>query len=453
MGIVITLPDQVRYLLRLLRNEGYDSYVVGGCVRDSLLGVEPHDWDICSSALPEQAKGILHKNGIRTIDTGIKHGTITAHLNGSNSYEITTFRTEGKYSDNRHPDQITYVKDVRGDLARRDFSINAMAYDGENLIDEFGGQQDLRNGIISCVGNADERFSEDGLRILRALRFSSSLGFKIEESTSKAIHSNRNILDSISAERIQSELIKILRGKAAEDVLLEYSDVIAQIIPEIKPCIGFNQNSKYHYLTIYDHMIKALSNYQGEDDSVRIALFLHDIGKPYCYSEDDKGGHFYRHGFIGRDIAEKVLTQLRFDNHTKNEVLDLILYHDYSLEPTQKVARRWLFKVGEQRLFQIMAVKEADIRAHAARVQEDQIQKLIKFKYLVSSAIKDKDCFTIKGLKISGKDVMDLGIPSGPEIGIALKSVLYAVISGDISNDKEEEIKFLRNFLSQAREL
>ena len=446
---MINVPDKVNYLLKLLRENGHEAYVVGGCVRDSLLGVEPKDWDICSSAFPEQTKEILHDHGIRTIDTGIKHGTITAYLDDANKYEITTFRVEGKYSDYRHPDQITYVKDVRGDLARRDFTINAMAYDGENLIDEFGGWQDLKNGVISCVGNADERFSEDGLRILRALRFSSSLGFRIEENTSKAIHSNKYILSSISAERIRSELIKILRGKAAEIVLLEYSDVTAQVIPEIKPCIGFNQNNAYHYLTVYDHMVKALSNYQGEDDSIRVALFLHDVGKPYCYSEDDKGGHFYRHSFIGKDIAEKILTRLRFDNHTKNEVLDLILYHDYSFEPNQKVVRRWLYKIGEKRLFQLIEVKSADIRSHSIDVRTNQIEKLNEFSDLARYVIKCGDCFTIKDLKISGHDVMNLGLPQGPEVGMALNVALRGVIAGDIDNDKEEAINYILKFISR----
>ena len=337
--IAIKIPNGARYIIQALQDNGYEAYVVGGCVRDSLLGLQPKDWDICTSATPEQVKDILPN---RTIDTGLKHGTITV-VTDDGHYEVTTYRVDGNYSDNRHPDKVTFVTHLSDDLARRDFTINAMAYNNvDGLVDEFGGTDDIASKQISCVGDSDDRFNEDALRILRAMRFASVYGFSIRQDTKESIHRNKDKLSNIAYERIQTELIKILCGENVLPILLDFSDVISQIIPEIKPCVGFDQNNKYHQYTIYDHIAHAVSNYRGKDISVKVALLLHDTGKPLCYTEDHNGGHFHGHAVSGRDLAEVVLNRLKFDNKTKTEVLELVLYHDSVIEPTIKTVKRWL---------------------------------------------------------------------------------------------------------------
>ena len=289
----ISIPKGAKAIILGLRYENHEAYVVGGCVRDSLLGREPKDWDICTSATPQEVKEHLNRCSVRAIDTGLKHGTVTADMERAGKYEITTFRIDGDYSDNRRPDSVTFTESIYQDLSRRDFTINAMAYNSAGLIDPFHGVDDLKNGIIRCVGNPNDRFGEDALRILRALRFASVYGFSIEKDTAQAIHDNAWRLTNIAAERIHSELCKLLLGNGVLPVLLDYSDVIATIIPEMKPCIGFNQNNKYHQYTIYDHIAHAVSNYTGKDIAVKVALLLHDIGKPCCYTEDENGGHFH----------------------------------------------------------------------------------------------------------------------------------------------------------------
>ena len=318
----IDMPVGAKRIIKNLTNHDFEAYVVGGCVRDSLLGYSPKDWDICTSATPETVKE-LHDH---TIDTGLKHGTVSV-VESDGIYEVTTFRIEGKYSDNRRPDTVEFVTDLKTDLSRRDFTINAMAYNDENgVIDYFGGLSDLAERKVKCVGNANTRFSEDALRILRAIRFSSVYGFAIEHDTSEAIHSNAELLQNIANERIRDELCKIIAfGKTTANTLLEYSDVMSIIIPEIAPCIGFVQNNKYHKYDVYEHMVRAMDAYTGHDPSVKFALLIHDIGKPLCYTEDENRGHFYGHSIPSHDIAEHVVNRLKFDNKTKDTVLELFL--------------------------------------------------------------------------------------------------------------------------------
>lgn len=434
----IALPSGASYILRMLQRHGYDAYVVGGCVRDSMLGIIPNDWDICTSALPLQTKKVFSR--CRVIDTGIQHGTVTIVMDDG-QYEVTTFRADGNYSDHRRPDTVSFVGNISCDLARRDFTINAMAYRKGELLDPHGGISDLKNGIISCVGAADQRFQEDALRIMRALRFSSTYGFSIANKTADAIHKNKDLLRMISSERINAELCKLLCGKNVLEVLLNYSDVFAVIIPELAPCIGFVQNNRYHQYTVYDHMAHAVSNCKTNDLSVRIALFLHDIGKPSCYTEDENGGHFYGHAVPGRDIAKDVLERLRFDNKTKNEVLDLILYHDAVIEPTSKTVRRWLNKIGEDRLRQLLYVREADILAHAAGTQETRLDKCESLRSVLEDVLQQEQCFSMKDLAISGKDILSLGVPQGKRVGEILQYLLDRVICGGLPNYKEILIK------------
>ncbi len=416
----IRIPQGAQNIIDTLEASGYEAYVVGGCVRDSLLGIVPHDWDICTSAVPSEIESCFEDR--RIVETGLQHGTITIIEDGV-SYEVTTFRIDGKYSDSRHPDKVTYTKDIDSDLSRRDFTFNAMAYNERvGLIDPFGGAFDLIRGEISCVGNANDRFKEDALRIMRALRFASTYGFTISERTNEAIHINKKLLNNIAAERIREELCKIVMGKGVLGVLLNYSDIIATIIPEIEPCIGFQQNNPYHQYTVYDHIAHAVSNYSGDDQSVKLALLLHDIGKPLCYTEDEKGGHFYGHGVYCHDVAEKVMERLRFDNRTSDEVLTLVLYHDAIIEPTTKAIKRWLNKIGPQRFCQLMDVRMADILAHTKGTQASRVDKCNMVKAVLEQVIEEEQCFSISDLAINGHNIMDLGVPEGKRVGEILKN-------------------------------
>jgi tRNA nucleotidyltransferase (CCA-adding enzyme) len=444
----IDIPACAKRLIRLLEDAGYEAFVVGGCVRDSLLGKEPHDWDICTSARPEEVCAILERNHIRTIETGLQHGTVTACY-GMYNYEITTYRVDGEYSDNRRPDSVQFVVDVVEDLSRRDFTINAMAYsEADGLIDPWGGYGDLDKCLIHCVRNPDDRFREDALRIMRALRFASTYGFKIEEKTAKAIHRNKYLLKNISAERIRSELCKLLCGEGVLDILLEYKDVMAVIIPELEPCIGFDQNNPYHIYDVYDHIAHAVANYRGPDISIKMALLLHDIGKPECYTENEKGGHFHGHSVPSMRIAKDVVDRLKFDNKSKDEIVDLVMYHDSDIYAAERPVRRWLNKIGFEMLDKLICVKLADIGAHSEINQFDRIQRYYKIHGIAAKIMTEHQCFQIKDLAINGHDVMSLGVETGPKVGEVLNYILEKVIEEGIENDRcsllEEVSRYLK---------
>ena len=442
----IDMPSGANQILNSLKNNGFDSYVVGGCVRDSLLGLQPKDWDICTSALPEQVEEIFKGN--RIIETGLKHGTVTIVMEDG-QYEVTTFRTDGVYSDCRRPDNVTFVRNVDDDLARRDFTINALAYNGnDQIVDLWGGVDHLRQGVISCVGNANDRFNEDALRIMRALRFASVYGFAIDEETAKAIHKNAHLLSNIAVERINVELCKLLCGKGALRILLDYNDVITMIIPEFKPCVGFNQNNRYHQYTVYDHIAHAVDNYKGTDLTVKLALFFHDIGKPTCYTEDENGGHFHGHGVPSRDITEAAMQRLRFDNKTQKDVTELVLYHDSVIEPTPKTVKRWLNKIGQEQLLRLLDIRMADIIAHAEGTQESRVERCIAVRELMNLIISEEQCFSIKDLSVCGTDILNLGVPQGKFVGEILSHLLEKVINGDLDNKRDvlmDEVKCYLN--------
>ena len=444
----ITMPPNVHYLLEILMEAGYEAYAVGGCVRDSFLDKSPNDWDLCTNATPEEMCGAFSDyDDIAVYPTGIKHGTITAMVDEQN-YEITTYRVDGVYTDNRRPDNVSFVNSVTEDLSRRDFTINAMAYsDADGLVDPWGGYGDLQSGVIRCVGNADDRFNEDALRILRALRFASTYGFKIDDVTSKAIHRNKDLLVNIAAERIQSELTKMLRGKGVLDILLKYNDVMATIIPELSPCIGFNQNNKYHMYTVYDHIAHAVSEYHGNDVAIKMALLLHDIGKPECYTEDHNGGHFHGHSVPGARIAEDVMKRLRFDKKTAKEVVELVQYHDSAIEPRVKVVRRWLNKIGYELFAKLMCVRLADINAHADIGKESRRKKYEDVYIIAGKIVAEQECLTLKDLAVNGLDIMSLGVERGPIVGATLNHLLDMVLSGELKNDTESLITEAVSFL------
>ena len=446
----LKLPSDVSYLLNILEEDGYEAYIVGGCVRDSFLDKQPNDWDICTSAKPEEVIDLLEcYDDIEVILTGLKHGTITAHVNGEN-YEITTYRIDGEYSDNRRPDSVIFVDDINKDLSRRDFAINAMAYNWHaGIIDPFGGYGDLDDKLIRCVGNPDERFQEDGLRILRALRFAATYGFKIEDETAAAIHRNKDLLKNISAERIQSELCKMLCGKGVLDILLNYSDVMVVIIPELGPCIGFNQNNPYHKYTVYDHIAHAVANYDGNDISIKMALLLHDIGKPECYTEDENGGHFYCHSVPSMRIAKNVMDRLKFDNKTKQEVVDLVLYHDADICPRTRSVKRWLNKIGYEMLDKLINIKGADNGAHSEMAQISLPWRFLEVRKIAGDIMNTQQPFLIKDLDINGNDILALGVEAGPMVGKILNHLLKKVIEEEIENDHWALIEEAKEFCNQ----
>ena len=447
----INIPYGAQEIINELQKNSYDAYVVGGCVRDSLLGISPHDWDICTSATPDEVIRIL--SAYELIPTGLKHGTITALVKDGavaeyDRYEITTFRKDGEYKDGRHPESVEFVSSLKEDLSRRDFTVNAMAYsDTTGVIDYFGGVSDLQKRVISCVGSPDDRFSEDALRMMRAMRFASTYGFSIDEVTATSIHRNRAILENIAAERIRDELVKLLVGKSARNVLLEYSDVMAEIIPEFNECIGFEQNNPYHQYTVYDHIAHAVSNYTGDDISVKVALLLHDIGKPRCYSEDEKGGHFHGHSVPSYDIAKRVVESLRFDSKTQSAITELVLYHDSVIEPTIKTVKRWLNKIGKERFSQLLNVRMADIQAHAEGTQQSRIERCVRLREIFEQVVSEQQCFKLKDLNITGHDIMSLGIKEGKLVGEVLTHLLNMVIDEKIQNDNFKLMLEARRFI------
>lgn len=427
----IIIPKDVEKIIERLNSAGYEAYVVGGCVRDSIMEKTPHDWDICTSATPEVVKSLFS----HTTDYGMKHGTITVFAD-KEGYEITTFRAETDYSDHRHPDTVEFVADLKSDLSRRDFTINALAYNNESqLIDMFNGLDDIRNQMIRCVGNADERFKEDALRILRALRFAATLGFDIEDKTSEAIHYNVHLLKYIAEERKRDELMKLLGGTYTTKILLEYSDVIAEVIPEIQLCVGFNQNNRYHCYDVYEHMVHAVEN--GITPIEKFALLIHDIGKPHCYTEDKNGGHFYGHPAISEEIAKDVVNHLKFDNDSKKAVLELVKYHDIEIPVTKKSVLKLLNRLGEERALQLMDIKLADILAHAPGTQDALIEKWKIFNRLLGEVLVEGNCFSRKNLAVNGNDIKALGVSEGPEIGRIIQTLMGEVMSEQLANEKE----------------
>ena len=450
----INIPDRIQYILEALHAKGFEAYVVGGCIRDSLLGIEPKDWDICTSALPDEVEIIMDnvpdsdKNKYEfyhTLNFGIKFGTvIVADSANYARVEITTFRADGIYSDNRKPDSVQFVSNLEDDLSRRDFTVNAMAYNNESgLIDLFGGVKDIRQKTIRCVGNPKDRFREDALRMLRAIRFASRLGFSIDWDTAKAIHDNADLITRISAERIQTELNGILLGKYCLLHLMYYSDLFEYIIPEFKACIGFDQNNKYHAFNVYDHIVHAVSAYDGNDLIVKLALFLHDIGKPLCYTEDERGGHFYGHAEPSAKLAENALRRLKYENRIIETVTLLIRCHDAEIAATSKSIKRWFNKIGKDNYFRLLEMKKADMLAHREGTQDGRIQ-LVDTIYAMAKDIGAEDsCFSMRQLAINGKDLISLGIPQGQEIGRLLNIALDGVINEEVQNEKCALIGYL----------
>lgn len=434
--MTISLPGKVEYILDFLSGAGHEAYVVGGCVRDAILGITPHDWDICTSALPSQVHEVF--DDLTVVDTGIKHGTVTVAVDGEN-FEITTFRLDGHYSDSRHPDSVEFTKHLALDLARRDFTINAMAYSPKRgVVDLFNGQQDLYNGIIRCVRTPRERFSEDALRILRALRFASRYGFYIEEETSSAIHELARSLDKIAVERIKAEMDGILVGKGTEQVLREYVDVIGVVIPEVLPCVGFDQLNPFHIYDVWEHIVHSVG-FIKPDPFLRWTMLFHDLGKPASFTTEADGtrGHFYGHGKVSAEIADTIMERLKFSNDEKRIIHELVCEHDHFIEPAPRSIRRLLNRLGEDQFDRYMEVRDADIKAQNPEKAPDRLAKNMLIRRLKQNVQFQHDCVDLKTLAIDGNDLLTIGYTSSPVLGNELRRLFDMVLDDPDMNIKE----------------
>lgn len=435
------LTHGAKTIINQLNKNGYKGYAVGGFVRNNLLSLPVLDVDITTDATPDKVIEIF--KDFKVYPTGLKHGTVTVNVDGEN-IEVTTFRVEGKYNDNRHPDSVEFVTDIEKDLMRRDFTVNAMAFDGNKIIDVFGGQSDLKSKIIRAVGNPEERFEEDALRILRALRFASVLNFSIEENTAKAIEKKKGLLKNVSKERIFSELTKILLGSGVERVLTLYKNVIFEVIPELKPCDNFNQNSKFHAYDVYTHIVKSVA-LSKVDRVVRWALLLHDVEKPSTYHEDINGvGHFYGHQKKSSETAVKILKNLKADNELINECKKLIYLHDSKTGLSRGEIKVLLNRYGVKTVRYLVDVKIGDARSHAQPYAEIRWKNVLEFSSVIESVIACNECFTLKRLAVNGNDLISLGY-SGIEIKEKLLSILNDVMFDKIPNDRQTIIKRLEN--------
>ncbi len=442
----ITIPENIIFILDRLKVSGYEAYLVGGCVRDQLMGKNPHDYDITTNALPEAVKACFAD--LPVIETGLKHGTVTVISDGQ-AVEVTTFRTDGKYLDNRRPENVTFVSDLESDLSRRDFTVNALAYSPDKgLIDLFCGINDINNGIIRCVGIPEKRFNEDGLRIMRAIRFASKLDFTIEKHTENAIISCRSLLDNIAAERIFIELKGLLVGIGAERVLTEYKDVLFQIIPELASMSNHPQNNPHHIYDVWTHTVKAIcaSEY---DEILRLALLFHDSGKPHCHTTDEKGiDHFHGHPEVSAEIAAKVLSRFRCDNATRDEVLFLIKYHDIRPSPYDKRLKKLIAKMGEERFKRLLQIKRADTIAHAPNSRDKTLLDIERYERVLMEMKNSGTCMNIKDMAINGSDLIALGIPQGKTIGVILEQIFDLVCTDSLPNSREQLLNEARRMIS-----
>lgn len=430
------LPEKVNYILSRLRAAGYEAYAVGGCVRDALLGIEPHDWDICTAAAPDETHAVFSGHSVR--DTGLQHGTVTLVLDGE-PFEITTFRVEGSYSDSRHPDSVRFTASIAEDLARRDFTINAMAYNGERgLVDPFGGQADLAAGLIRCVGDPAARFTEDALRILRAMRFAARFGFGVEPETAKAMRTLSGRLRLVAPERVRAELEGLLTAPGAADVLLGYPDVPGVVIPEILPCVGFDQLNPYHIYDVWEHTVRAVENIPPEP-ILRWTMLLHDLGKPPCFSEKGEGrrGHFYGHGRVSAVLADEIMMRLRFSNGDREAIRELVENHDRFIAPNKRAVRRELGRVGREQFDRSLLVRIADIKAQNPVYGPERLAEMEHIRALADEIEAADECVSLKTLAVRGDDLLAIGYRPGPALGAELRRLLSVVLDEPEKNDRE----------------
>lgn len=435
------LCDGADYIINKLMKSGFEAFAVGGCVRDLIMNIPADDYDITTNATTEEIQAVFSQE--RIIETGIKHGTVTVMID-SVGYEVTTYRLESTYSDNRHPDKVIFTRKLSDDLSRRDFTMNSIAYNEKlGFVDLFGGREDIEKKLIRCVGVPDERFGEDALRILRALRFSSVLGFEIEDETKASILRNRRLIKNISRERIFTEISKLLCGKDVRRVLTEFSEVLGEIIPEINAMKGFNQHNFHHIYDVLTHTAVVTESI-APVIHLRLAALFHDIAKPFCFSLDENGtGHFYSHATKSTEITERALTELKCDNKTKETVLRLIKAHDAPIEESERIIKRRLGSMGQELFFDLIRLQRADTAGLAPEFAErnahfDRLEEIAK------DILEKDECFSLKHLVIKGEDIIELGF-SGREIGKVLNALLEAVIDNKVENKREKLIEYAVN--------
>ena len=426
------LPKAVKYILDELNRRGHEAYAVGGCVRDALLGREPEDWDVTTSAEPQEIKEIFPV----TIDTGIKHGTVTVRLDDEN-YEVTTFRTDGNYADHRRPDEVHFTKSLEEDLLRRDFTINAMAWSGDHLVDLYGGQQDLADGIIRCVGDPFERFTEDALRILRAFRFAAQLDFVIEPRTHEAIRAHREDLRYISAERIQMEMTKILTSPHPEIIRNMYElGVTAVILPEFDPLMTVEQRNPHHCMSAGEHTIKSMQEIEPAP-VLRWTMLIHDMGKAVCHQFEDGKDKYKGHAKVSEEYARDIMNRMKMDNATSWAVTKLVRVHDDRMPAEPRTVRRAINRIGEDLFEDYCKVRRADVLAQSMYEREEKIKNLDDIEEIYRQILEEGQCVSLKDLAVTGSDLIAEGVVPGPEIGEILQQMLEWVIDDPAANDKE----------------
>lgn len=447
--MTMDMPKNVDIAINLLQSAGFEAYAVGGCVRDSLLGKTPNDWDITTSAKPEDMKSVFAD--FHCIDTGIKHGTVTVVIDGE-PLEITTFRLDGEYEDNRHPKSVTFTSNLGADLGRRDFTVNAMAYSKmTGTVDLFGGQNDLKNKIIRCVGDPDRRFNEDALRILRALRFASALDFEIEEKTAQSLLKNRALLGNISEERIAKELLKLVCGKGAKRILTDFAPVLFEILPELQPMYKNSHDNPHHCYDIYEHTLIAVESIDPEP-TLRFAMLLHDCGKPAVKKFDENGvAHFYGHQRISAEISAQILARLKVSNKFRDEILFLVSNHDrWELYENTEKMPRYLSKFGLDGVLKLLKVMRADVLAQSPEYRY-RLDQIADAEEIAKNLAAQKPCLSLSELQINGRTLMDIGIPQGRKLGAVLAQLLDEVIDGVTKNTQKALTTRAREIYSEMK--
>ena len=444
---MIRLPAHAARAIEQLEGAGFETWAVGGCVRDSLRGAAPHDWDLCTAARPEQMKAVFA--GERVLETGLKHGTLTLLTDGG-PLEITTFRADGGYSDGRHPDAVRFVGSVEDDLARRDFTVGAMAWHpARGLCDPYGGLDDLQDGILRAVGDPDARFTEDGLRILRAVRFASQLGFAVEPQTAAAMRRQLARLDCVAAERVREELTRTLCGRFVQRALLSYRDVLAAVLPELVPMFDCAQQNPHHLYDVWEHSVRAVGQMPAVP-ALRWAMLLHDCGKPACKTIDEKGvGHFYGHPKVSREIAERIVQRLRFSGAESARILLLVEQHDRPLGENDKLVRRRLSQIGEARFRDLLAIKKGD--AVGQGTHPEDVAWLYGMEQCLDRVLAADACFSLRQLAVNGDDMLALGL-SGPAVGAMLHDLLRAVIDEQADNTRGALLALARARMEERHE-
>ncbi len=440
------IPEKVAGLISRLEAHGYEAYAVGGCIRDTLLGKKPKDWDITTSASPGEVKRVFP----RTVDTGIQHGTVTVLL-GREGFEVTTYRVDGNYSDGRHPDSVCFTSSLLEDLRRRDFTINAMAYNpSRGLVDAFAGQEDLRQGIIRCVGCPEARFTEDALRMLRAVRFSAQLGFVIEKGTKQAIEKLAPNLQKVSRERIQMEMIKLLTSPHPEKILDAWeTGMMEWIMPEFDRMMQQPQINPYHCFDVGRHTAAMLQNI-APDKVLRLTALFHDMGKPDTCVWDEKGEtHFYNHAAVSARLAKKRMKDWRLDNDTIDKVTKLIAYHSYPFRREKKMVRSVMNQVGEPLFLPLMEVMRADTLAKSDYTKQDRLEDIEAIIRLYEEILESKECFQMKDLAVNGNDLIRAGVKPGKELGTILQKMLGHVLEYPQDNEKE---RLMKRFVEEKHE-